>query len=117
MVDGYIDRNRLLKHLNDWWLTESPNTKEPLFMNGILQKTYKMEIIEQCMKVVEEQPTADVVEVVHGEWIEKWDRKHMVGRCFCNSCRRGTYKDSHLKWIKSAYCPNCGAKMDGKRVE
>lgn len=64
MIDGYIDRNRLLQHLNDWWWAVSPNTKEPLFLNGILQKTYKMEIIEECMKAVEAQPTADVVEVV-----------------------------------------------------
>lgn len=77
----------------------------------------KCEEIRAAISALYNAPTADVVEVVHGEWIEEWDRKHMVGRCFCNSCRRGTYKDSHLKWIKSAYCPNCGAKMDGKRVE
>lgn len=99
MVKEYIDKNLTWKALDVAHLFDNGNPRH---------------IAQQ---VIEEQPTADVVEVVHGEWIEEWDRKHMVGRCFCNSCRRGTYKDSHLKWIKSAYCPNCGAKMDGKRVE
>lgn len=70
-----------------------------------------------AVELIEKTPTADVVEVVHGEWIEEWDSEHFVSSCVCSACRRGTCRDSLMKWIKSAYCPNCGAKMDGKKVE
>ena len=55
---------------------------------------------------IEEQPTADVVEVVHGEWIRKDDTCTVFE---CSSCK----KISDLRWD---YCPNCGAKMR-KKVE
>ena len=54
-------------------------------------------------------PKADVAEVKHGEWI--W--KHVYGTewsmlccSVCNEIRNaiGSFK----------YCPNCGARMDGK---
>ena len=116
MIDGYIDRNRLLQHLNDWWWAVSPNTKEPLFLNGILQKTYKMEIIEECMKAVEAQPTADVVEVVHGEWVEYEDCEFDT-YYKCSICGSERYFIDTPEENGCNYCPNCGAKMDGKKVE
>lgn len=54
-------------------------------------------------------PTADLVEVVHGEWIG-------VGKNFysliveCSEC--GAKYD-----FTPPHCPNCGTKMDGKKVE
>lgn len=45
---------------------------------------------------------ADVVEVVHGKWIEG-DLIHRYG---CSCC--GVRQDK-----TSPYCPNCGALMDG----
>jgi len=54
-------------------------------------------------EIVDEQPTADVVERKHGEWIYK----PMKGQ-FCSVC------DVQSVW-KYNYCPNCGAEM--KEVE
>lgn len=57
-------------------------------------------------------PTADVVEVVHGEWVETTiDVEHPNGYCqekryICPYCGR-------IEEEKEPYC-NCGAKMDGK---
>ena len=45
-------------------------------------------------------PTADVVEVVHGDWIPH------EGYSQCDKC-------NSLLTIESNYCPNCGARMDG----
>ena len=50
-------------------------------------------------KFINEQPTADVVEVVRGEWIPH------EGYSQCNKC-------NSLWTVESNYCPNCGAKME-----
>ena len=50
-------------------------------------------------------PAADVVEVVHGVWIEY----KIPNIICCSECDWGTGVEE--KTFK--YCPNCGAKMDG----
>lgn len=52
-------------------------------------------------------PTADVVEVKHGHWIEEDEKEDSwLGRCYvcsvCESCPTMNYR----------YCPYCGAKME-----
>ena len=64
---------------------------------------YKM--FENC---IAQQPTADVVEVVHGRWVEK--EKYTFGIMYdCSLCEDRILDNGH-PWN---YCPNCGAKMDG----
>lgn len=46
--------------------------------------------------MIEDLPTVDAVEVVHGDWINGT----------CNNC-------GQVDFSKPNYCPNCGAKMDG----
>ena len=74
-------------------------------------------------------PTADVEEVRHGKWTENED-----GILYCSECKEeALYKsifeeqfdydweenlvpcgyEEHKEYIKTNYCPNCGAKMDG----
>ena len=54
-------------------------------------------------------PTADVVPVVHGRWIEKTVPEGC--RYFeCSNC--GAHENRHTA-IKGYYCWRCGAKMDG----
>ena len=65
---------------------------------------------------INEVPTADVVEVRHGHWIDK--SRNINGlhdpRLDCSVC-------GHIFWFQGAetfnYCPACGAKMDGERRE
>ena len=52
-------------------------------------------------------PTADVVEVRHGEWVDK-------GGYFPNCSECDTWTDWSNGTAELNYCPNCGAKMDGK---
>ena len=60
----------------------------------------------RAMRVVNEAPTVDPV--VHGEWIE-YEIPNII--C-CSVCDWGTGVDEkHF-----AYCPNCGAKMDGEQI-
>lgn len=56
--------------------------------------------------------SADVVEVRHGKWVDNGDRdRNGVPKpfaIFCSVCE----SSAGTSWMK--YCPNCGAKMDGK---
>lgn len=56
-------------------------------------------------------PAADVIEVVHGEWIEKGYEGIMT---YCSECLHRAPFNNHQELILSNYCPNCGAKMDGR---
>lgn len=50
-----------------------------------------------------------LVQAVHAEWCEN------LGELFCNNCggyALMNYKGRHI--VKSAYCPNCGAKMESE---
>lgn len=69
-----------------------------VFLGGdsILNKTSK----ESVLRVIEEQPTADVVPVKHGEWIDNHN-----GTYTCSVCGG---KASKMNW-----CGCCGAKMKG----
>ena len=50
-------------------------------------------------------PTVDAVEVVHGRWIAVGGNRYTrVSQC-TNCCAKYDFT--------SNYCPNCGAKMDG----
>ena len=69
--------------------------------------------------VIKSAPTADVVEVRHGKWIET---QEPLGWCDvdcaeCSVCHESWIidEDSSIDDYKCMwhYCPNCGAKMDG----
>lgn len=51
-------------------------------------------------------PTADVVEVKHGEWVKRPNTK---GQVYCSEC--ATLEEITDNSFKSNYCPNCGADM------
>ena len=53
-------------------------------------------------------PTADVVEVKHGEWVGgKFNDYSGEYEEQCSNCKK--YSREYAR----PYCPNCGAKMDG----
>lgn len=57
---------------------------------------------------VESAPAVDAAPVVHGRWIEK---SYLLGTTrYCSECGEN-YGMPHGVFN---YCPNCGAKMDGK---
>ena len=65
-----------------------------------------------ALKEIVGSPTANVVEVKHGEWF-------LLDDCanegvYCSVCHKKVYKKCYENQkLKSKYCPNCGAKMDG----
>ena len=51
--------------------------------------------------------TIDAVPVVHAYWEDKGTHPNgVVCKWVCSACGKSSLKDS-------AYCPHCGAKMDG----
>ena len=107
----YIEREALLKRL----CNDDPANMEDYYYNAI-----------------KEAPTADVVEVRHGEWVEDG---YYDNPCVCSNCGaeanyisrfketfdydwkknlQPTGYEEYKEYIETPYCPNCGAKMDGK---
>ena len=60
-------------------------------------------------KMIQQLPTVEAVEVVHGHWDEGVNH----GYCCCSKCRDVYILEEWLTDGKWNYCPNCGAKMDG----
>lgn len=59
---------------------------------------------------------ADVKKVVHGKWFILDDCAN--DGVYCSECHKRVYKldYSTKQKLKSNFCPNCGAKMDGEEV-
>lgn len=68
---------------------------------------------------IKQIPSADVVEVKHGEWeTEKEDIEwgNSLKRKYCSICRERPHFDrTEYEFILTDYCPHCGAKMDRKK--
>lgn len=99
----YIDKEKMLKYL------EENNTDDEWIVGQ-----YNADWI---YSFIESQPTADVVEVKHGEWIEDPECKY-GGDYICSIC--GNYANESsggLNDILTNYSSNCGANMDAERKE
>lgn len=97
----YIDREALIKRIE---------------VTPLLKYEIPKEVRDGVIDLVKIQPAADVASVVHGRWEKepssfwRWTPSGAVAVARttyrCGLCGRGTA-------VKSNYCPNCGAKMDG----
>lgn len=84
----YVDADKLREETNPW-------------LDG--------DVLVLPVSVIDEAPTADVVEVRHGEWIKYPSDAYMK----CSVCGMEYPKEKMPNIV--GYCPNpnCGAKMDG----
>ena len=73
------------------------------------------EMILNFQQYVHLQPTIDDVPVVRGEWVLQGKNEHDYETSLeekCSLCGRYVYR--YDTEPQDNYCPNCGAKMDGK---
>jgi rubrerythrin len=75
------------------------------FFNG-LTDAEKAKVLQWFIQA----PTADVIEVIHAQWIKhidplEWCEDDVDVYYECSNCGCNNYGES-------PYCPNCGAKMD-----
>jgi rubrerythrin len=89
----YIEREARLREIDKAF--------EEYGQNGDILKLFS-----ECRASILFAPTADAVEVRHGKWY-KGDMP-TYGGYKCSVCELNTVE------YNKPYCPNCGAKMDGK---
>ena len=94
----YIDREKLRMYPLRWEFCDKENAN-PLFIYGV----------ESLMEYVEWLPAADVAPVRHGKWMP-FHAEFAGDIQYCSVCEIG-FSD------RTAYCPHCGAVMDGWRKE
>lgn len=106
----YIDAEKLLIEMRP---KQKPH--ESTYATGRMFFAYDIAVIN-------EQPTADVVEVKHGEWLPyeseepfgdesetTWYKCSVCGTDALGRC----YEDEYYSYpLRTDYCPNCGAKMN-----
>lgn len=69
-----------------------------------------------AIQIINEAPSADVAPVRHAKWV-------LIDECvnegvYCSNCHKKIYRAEYANQkVKSNFCPNCGAKMDGKDGE
>ena len=93
MADDYIRKADAVKAFGEEYV---PRTD---FERGMVSQ---MSCDKEKIKAL---PSADVVQVVHGHWID-------VGSlsCRCDQCGCKSNKETR-------FCPNCGSKMDAQGEE
>lgn len=112
-MSEYIEKARLLERLTDYYNQAAMDDTKPL----------SMRTAADCLSIIGGAPAAYVIEARHGKWIET---QEPLGWCDvdcaeCSVCHESWIidEDSSIDDYKCMwhYCPNCGAKMDGKEVE
>ena len=65
----------------------------------------------KASNAIELLPTVDAVLIVHAQWEEYPDARHMR----CTSCKIEYERERMPIWAN--YCPHCGAKMDAAEAK
>lgn len=89
-------------------LIDAELLKQNCKITGGFSDNFVMVELKTLGEIIDQQPTVDAAEVVHGEWLDV-PTPDGVRLFFPYKCSKCQYKES----IKSRYCPNCGAKLDG----
>lgn len=85
------------------------NTKQLIYKEDLIAEYDRVHIGPPggARKLMEDAPTVDAVEVVHG-W---WKYYHKQNIAVCTNC--SFERDLDANFGRAISCPNCGAKMDG----
>lgn len=102
----YIDREKLLKKVKSEYDPIREKYDKESFESQF--KRLDLEVVTTLLKaivMIEEEPVADVVEVVHGSW--SWCKEDKYR---CTNCGRHTRVDEVMENPVYNFCPYCGAK-------
>ena len=88
------------------------NEKRLIDANALWHKTFTCEDAADVRKEIENAPTVDAVEVVHGRWVFEQAYEDGTADYKCSVC---DFDDAFpiSNFTYRNYCPNCGSQMDG----
>ena len=97
----YIDAEKQVDQgfLEDWYISSVMDTDEPVWTEEHIR-----ELTGDFILIPRTEETAKIIQ---GEWTDK--KK-------CSICSFPALLDGGEEYVFSKFCPNCGAKMDGKKV-
>lgn len=104
-MDEYISREETIKRIKECYCTGCNS------YNGVRCRACGT---GDAIDMIEDTTAADVAPVVHGRWVGdsfcKWQ---------CNKCHAPAPKYGYpvSEFVRSSYCPNCGADMRGSNDE
>ena len=75
--------------------------------------TDQIALIDMVCDDIEEAPTVDAVEAVHGHWEKTIDNCTVMHKC--SVCGARVVKGFYEYENPNRYCYHCGAKMDGDK--
>ena len=104
-MSKYIDAEQIAETYLQRARSEWRNVKEGNAGNAFAEASY----------IALHYPAADVQEVKHGRWIKREYCSNYSGYDYgmkCSVCGKPLYRQLSEKMPN--YCPNCGARMDGK---
>ena len=115
----YIEREAVIDEIEDttWYHISCQKN----LVEGAACETDALYKATDIYNVIKSAPTADVVEVRHGEWVETQEPLGWrdVDCAECSVCHESWIidEDASIDDYKCTwhYCPNCGAKMDGDK--
>ena len=118
----YIEREALLKHAHIGMTRVSDTEWQKGYWDGV----------DDMAEYIREEPAADVAEVKHGEWIENecCDISGVCSVCGAEAHYTSRFEETFdydweenlqstgyeeiKEYIRTPYCSNCGARMDGE---
>lgn len=98
MADKYINADKLKENIK---AEQKNNTNMGMSV-----------ICDWFIEAINNEPAADVQPISHGRWENEYLDDDDVWWADCTNCNN----DAHSRFGKVsiyAYCPNCGARMDG----
>lgn len=108
----YIDADKLIQALCNTQKTWGSRL-------GTSWWSHSVKLKDNMVRCIKEQPTADVVEVKHGEWIPVVVYNDTC-IATCSNCRRQIVErecNATAFKLENEFCRKCGAKMDGGKTE
>ena len=105
----YIEREAISEEIRKYYYKNPPNfSYGEGFDRGL----------DRAQRAILDAPSADVAPVRHGKWISLTECANEG--VYCSICKKKVWKSDYAlcshksrNKLRSDYCPNCGAKMDG----
>ena len=88
--------------------------KRLIYLEDVRNSLYEADAITmKGVAIINQFPTVDAVEVVHGKWSTIVDDYCGLVALKCSVCNVHWWFEDDASFGKYHYCPNCGARMYG----